>query len=181
MSKLEKLLSQYAAYHLDRKNVITHFIGIPMIVFSIICLTARAEFTVANYSVTLALVILLFSTLYYLSLDLIFGLAMAVLFAVAYPVALHIAGYPVLTWLILSIGFFVVGWIFQFVGHFYEKKKPAFVDDLVGLAIGPLFVLAEVVFLMGMRKPLEEKMLIEARKLRSETDSTQHQSSSFSH
>ena len=58
MSKLEKLLSQYAAYHLDRKNVITHFIGIPMIVFSIICLTARAEFTVVNYSVTLALIIL---------------------------------------------------------------------------------------------------------------------------
>ena len=38
MTKLEQLLSQYAAYHLDHKNVVTHFIGIPMIVFSIICL-----------------------------------------------------------------------------------------------------------------------------------------------
>lgn len=42
MNRLEQLLSQYAAYHLDHKNVFTHFIGIPMIVFSIMCLTARA-------------------------------------------------------------------------------------------------------------------------------------------
>ena len=34
MSKLEKLLSQYAAYHLDHKNIVTHFVGIPLIVFS---------------------------------------------------------------------------------------------------------------------------------------------------
>ena len=31
MSKLEKLLSQYAAYHLDHKNIVTHFVGIPLI------------------------------------------------------------------------------------------------------------------------------------------------------
>ena len=48
-------------------------------------------------------------------------------------------------WLAWSIGFFVVGWIIQFIGHYYEKKKPAFLDDVIGLAIGPLFVLAEFV------------------------------------
>ncbi|MBO6152332.1 MAG: DUF962 domain-containing protein, partial [Acinetobacter sp.] len=42
MTKLERLLSQYAAYHLDHKNILTHFVGIPLIVFSILCLTARA-------------------------------------------------------------------------------------------------------------------------------------------
>ena len=34
MSKLEKLLSQYAAYHLDHKNIVTHFVGIPLIVLN---------------------------------------------------------------------------------------------------------------------------------------------------
>lgn len=43
MTRVERLLSQYAAYHLDRKNVMTHFIGVPLIVFSIICLTARVS------------------------------------------------------------------------------------------------------------------------------------------
>ena len=73
-------------------------------------------------------------------------------------------------WFTFSIATFVIGWVFQFIGHFYEKKKPAFMDDIVGLAVGPLFVLAELVFLIGLRKSLEERMLAEAKRLRSEMD-----------
>lgn len=170
MSKLEQLLSQYAAYHLDHKNVMTHFIGIPMIVFSIICLTARAGVMIADFDLTLALVLIVASVVYYLSLDKIFGGLMLLIFAIAYPFAYKIAQMDMGTWLILSIGIFVVGWVFQFVGHFYEKKKPAFVDDLVGLAIGPLFVLAEFVFLLGLRKDLQARMLEAAKKQRAEMD-----------
>ncbi|WP_296278145.1 DUF962 domain-containing protein [uncultured Acinetobacter sp.] len=170
MSKLEQLLSQYAAYHLDHKNVITHFIGIPLIVFSIMCLTARAGIVVAGFEVTLALVLIVASVIYYLSLDKIFGGLMLIIFVIAYPFAYKIAQMDMGTWLVLSIGIFVVGWVFQFVGHFYEKKKPAFVDDLVGLAIGPLFVLAEFVFLLGLRKDLQARMLDAAKKQRAEMD-----------
>ena len=170
MTKLEKLLSQYAAYHLDQKNIFTHFIGIPMIVFSILCLTARAGVMLNGFDVTLALIIIVLSIIYYLSLDLIFGLIMLVIFAIAYPFAYQIAQLSLGTWLSLSIGIFVVGWVFQFVGHFYEKKKPAFMDDIIGLAVGPLFVLAEFVFLLGMRKDIQAKMLDEARKMRADMD-----------
>ena len=170
MSKLEQLLSQYAAYHLDHKNVITHFIGIPLIVFSIMCLTARAGVMIAGFELTLALVLIVASVIYYLSLDKIFGVLMLIIFAIAYSFAYKIAQMDMGTWLMLSIGIFVVGWVFQFIGHFYEKKKPAFVDDLVGLAIGPLFVLAEFVFLLGMRKDLQAKMLDAAKKQRAEMD-----------
>lgn len=170
MTKLEQLLSQYAAYHLDHKNVVTHFIGIPMIVFSIICLTARAGVQVSGFELTLALLLIVASVIYYLSLDRIFGLIMLVIFAIAYPFAYKIAQWDMTAWLATSIGIFVVGWVFQFIGHFYEKKKPAFVDDLVGLAIGPLFVLAEFVFLLGFRKDLQAKMLEIARKQRAEMD-----------
>ena len=170
MTKLEQLLSQYAAYHLDHKNVFTHFIGIPMIVFSIICLTARAGFMISGFEITLALAMLVLSVVYYLSLDKSLGLLMLVIYAIAYPFAYKIAQLGLGAWLTISIGIFVVGWVFQFVGHFYEKKKPAFVDDLVGLAIGPLFVLAEAVFLLGFRKDLQAKMLEEARKQREVMD-----------
>ena len=170
MTRLEKLLSQYAAYHLDRKNVITHFIGIPLIVFSILCLTAKASFVVADMPITLALILIVASVIYYLSLDLIFGIVMGIIFALVYPYALIIAEMSIIHWLTFSISTFVVGWIFQFVGHFYEKKKPAFMDDIIGLAIGPLFVLAEMVFMLGLRKKLEAKMLEEGRKLRHDMD-----------
>jgi len=118
MSKLEQLLSQYAAYHLDHKNVLTHFIGIPMIVFSIICLTARAGVFVSGFEITLALVLLISSVIYYLRLDRSLGFLMLLIYAVAYPFAYKIAQFDLITWLIISIGTFVVGWIFQFVGHF---------------------------------------------------------------
>lgn len=172
MTKLEQLLSQYAAYHLDQKNIYTHFIGIPLIVFSIICLTARAGVIISGVELTLALGLLLASTLYYLSLDRIFGLIMLLIYALAYPFAYRIAQLDTAVWLSLSIGIFVVGWVFQFVGHFYEKKKPAFMDDVIGLAIGPLFVLAEMVFMLGFRKELEQRMLAEARKQRAAMDAT---------
>lgn len=171
MTKLEQLLSQYAAYHLDHKNILTHFVGIPLIVFSIICLTARAGVMFSGIEITLALVLLLVTSLYYLSLDKIFGLIMLVVFALAYPLAYMIAQWGMGAWLATSIGFFVMGWVIQFVGHFYEKKKPAFMDDLIGLAIGPLFVLAEMVFMLGFRKDIEQRMLEAARKKRALMDS----------
>ncbi|MCH7313418.1 Mpo1-like protein [Acinetobacter sp. ANC 3882] len=170
MTNLERLLSQYAAYHLDRSNIMTHFVGIPLIVFSILCLTARAGVNISGVSITLALVLIVLSTLYYISLDKLFGILMLILFVLVYPFAVKIAALPMWSWLGASIGIFVVGWVFQFIGHYFEKKKPAFVDDLIGLAIGPLFVLAEFVFLLGFRKPLHERILKEAQMKRAEMD-----------
>jgi uncharacterized membrane protein YGL010W len=51
----------------------------------------------------------------------------------------------------------MIGWVFQFVGHVaYEHRKPAFVDDVIGLLIGPLFVLAEALFGVGWRPELRD-------------------------
>jgi uncharacterized membrane protein YGL010W len=53
---------------------------------------------------------------------------------------------------------FIVGWVIQFVGHHFEKAKPAFVDDLTQLLIGPLFLMAEVYFMLGVEAELEAKV-----------------------
>jgi uncharacterized membrane protein YGL010W len=170
MSNLEQELSKYAAYHLNHKNILTHFIGIPLIVFSILCLTARVGIDIGNFKLTLAIVLIVASTIYYLLLDKVFGLLMLVILVAVYPLANQIAQLSLGQWLAASIGFFVVGWVFQFVGHYFEKKKPAFVDDVIGLAIGPLFVLAEFVFMLGFRKPLHARILQEAHSKREAMD-----------
>lgn len=41
MRSLTDQLSQYAAYHRDRRNVHTHFVGIPMIVLALTTLLGR--------------------------------------------------------------------------------------------------------------------------------------------
>ena len=60
------------------------------------------------------------------------------------------------------VGLFFVGWLIQFIGHYFEGRKPAFVDDLIGLLIGPLFIAAEAGFLLGMRTDVEDAVIAKA-------------------
>jgi uncharacterized membrane protein YGL010W len=57
-------------------------------------------------------------------------------------------------WWAWGLGFFALGWVIQFVGHYYEGRKPAFVDDLVGLFVAPMFVLLELLAPAGFFKGL---------------------------
>ena len=57
-----------------------------------------------------------------------------------------------------GLGLFVVGWVIQFVGHYYEGRKPAFVDDISGLMVGPMFVVAEALFGLGWNTALRERI-----------------------
>ncbi|MES9868067.1 MAG: Mpo1-like protein, partial [Candidatus Thiodiazotropha sp. LLP2] len=63
---------------------------------------------------------------------------------------------PHALWIAISV--FVIGWIFQLIGHKYEKAKPAFIDDLNQLLIGPLFLMAEVYFALGWEKSLAQEI-----------------------
>ena len=48
---------------------------------------------------------------------------------------------------------FVVGWIFQFVGHAIEGNQPAFLKNPVYLLVGPLWLLRRAAAVIGLDKP----------------------------
>ena len=155
MRNASELMVQYAAYHRDKRNIVTHFIGIPMIVFSIGVLLARPAFEVGGIVLTPVWVIWALATAWYLTLgNLALGVAVSVVNGVLIYLAWPLAAGSVASWLGWGIGTFVVGWVIQFIGHYYEGKKPAFVDDLLGLLTGPMFVTAEALFALGWGKPL---------------------------
>lgn len=157
MKTLTDQLAQYAAYHRDLRNIVTHFIGIPLIVLAVAVLLARPVFAQwGAVALSPATLVTLAVVAYYVRLDRRLGAVMAGLMGLALWVAQAVALQPTATWLAAGIGLFVVGWVFQFVGHWYEGRKPAFVDDLVGLVIGPLFVVAEAAFMLGLRRPLQQ-------------------------
>ena len=59
---------------------------------------------------------------------------------------------------IAFLALFVGGWILQFVGHHYEGKRPALVDNIFQGFIGPMFLVAETMVVMGRRTDLAEAM-----------------------
>ncbi len=149
------LMAQYAAYHRDRRNITTHFIGIPLIVFAISALLARAEFSVADTPMNAAMLLWMLSSLWYVTRgNLALGVATALVNGLLTALAMPAAQGSMASWLAIGVGSFVVGWIFQFIGHYYEARKPAFVDDLVGLLVGPMFVVGEALFMLGWGRPL---------------------------
>jgi uncharacterized membrane protein YGL010W len=140
------LLAQYAQYHRDRRNIATHFVGIPLIVFAIGVLLARADVAGVN----LAWIVWAASAAWYLTRGkLVLGLAVSLVNAALMALAIPLADGSTGSWLGWGVGIFVVGWVLQFIGHYYEGRKPAFVDDLVGLLVGPMFVVAEWLFAAG--------------------------------
>jgi uncharacterized membrane protein YGL010W len=93
--------------------------------------------TVGGFTVTAAEVALVGVTLYYLSLDATLAALMLATFVALDVVARQLP-------LGVAVVLFVVGWIFQFVGHYvYEKRSPAFYRNLAHLLVGPLWILAK--------------------------------------
>lgn len=47
---------------------------------------------------------------------------------------------------------FVVGWIFQFIGHFIEGNQPAFFRNPIYLLVGPLWLVKRALGTIGIIK-----------------------------
>ena len=133
-----------------------------MIVFSIVLALATVAFPLGTVTLTAATVLAIGLVAYYLVLDRVLGVAMAIamflMCAGASEISARLASAATLG---LALALFVAGWALQFLGHKYEGMKPAFYDDVKQLLIGPLFVCAEAFFLTGARAELRRH--IEAR------------------
>ena len=137
---IDHLLERYGESHTHPANELIHYVAVPMIVFSLI--------GVLNWlHPTAALVAIAGSVVYYARLSTVFMIVMTL----ASALMLYLAGLLGTALLPVSIGIFVVAWIFQFIGHKIEGKKPSFFEDLQYLLVGPLFVLSKLFLKLGIK------------------------------
>ena len=151
---------QYAHYHRDRRNIATHLVGVPLIFMAIGMMLTQPQWAVGSVLLTTAWLVWGLTSLWYLSrgawlLGLATVLVNGALMWAAYRTPVWVAwmGWPLLQdqplWL-LGLAVFFLGWVIQFIGHWFEGRKPAFVDDVVGLLVGPMFVVGEVLMALGL-------------------------------
>ncbi len=153
-------LASYASVHRDWRNKATHFVGIPLIVFSLLLILSLWRFEIGGRDWTVSLAVALLAVLGWMALDLGIGVVMALLMAPAWYAAEALAGAlgPSSAVWVAFLVLFVGGWVLQFLGHHYEGKRPALLDNIFQGFIGPMFLVAEALVVMGQRRDLADAM-----------------------
>lgn len=147
--KLASYFNDYAEYHRTAGNQICHYIGIPLIVTTLLGLLSfitfgNSQWRTAVVRPDLGLILLFIGVTFYLYIDwkiaLPFSLALLGMYFLGRSMSL-----PVL------VGLQIVGWIIQLYGHkVYEKNSPAFLQNFTHTLIGPLWIFSKAV---GYAKP----------------------------
>jgi len=133
MRAVDTLFARYGEFHRNPANKAIHWICVPLIVWSLLGMLWSVSPIVACVAVAASMA---FYT--WLSLPLALGM-LAVIALMIYPLTL--LGPRTL---VVSIAVFVAAWIGQFIGHVLEGRKPAFVEDLRQLLVGPAWLLGFV-------------------------------------
>ena len=140
MATVETLFADYASYHQTKGNKFFHRLGIPLIMLTLIGMLTQVQlFDVGTVRLDAAMLLIALSCAYYFVIEWRLGIAMIAVSIVMYFVG---AALP----LFLNLALFILGWIFQFIGHkVYEHKNPAFFRNFVHLLIGPLWILNDII------------------------------------
>ena len=149
--KLAALLEDYGSHHQTLGNKVTHYVGIPMIMVTLLGLLSHwvigdgltgSEMIRADGGMLLWVL----AMAWYLSLDWRLALPFGFVALGLYFAGRHL-GFEV------QLAGFILGWILQFIGHgVYEKQRPAFLDNLRHLLIGPMWIFARVVGVLPRQK-----------------------------
>ncbi|PYQ60525.1 MAG: hypothetical protein DMF58_07810 [Acidobacteria bacterium] len=124
MRDIRALFADYASHHQTKGNKWFHRFGIPMIMLTLVGMLARVP--IAPH-VDAAIVLIVIAEIVYAILDWRLAALMLLISAVFYLIG---AALPF--W--INVAFFILGWIFQFVGHsVYEKRQPAFLTNALHL------------------------------------------------
>ncbi|MFT5163782.1 MAG: YGL010W-like membrane protein [Alteromonadaceae bacterium] len=143
---IDAWLAEYGQSHTNKINKLIHWVAVPVIYITVFGLLwdipKPSVFSVdwVNWATVLALPVMIF----YFALSFTIGLAMS-LFSLAVVVLLYwFNQQQIVPLAVASAVIFAVMWVFQFIGHHIEGKKPSFFKDIQFLLIGPVWIMADI-------------------------------------
>lgn len=140
MKELSQWLSEYGESHQNPINQKIHKVAVPGIFLSVVGLiwsipAIELYGLVLNWVWVVAVPVLIFY--FRLSLSVFLMMLGFTLACISLIWSIELMKAPVL---LVSLVLFAVLWLFQFIGHKIEGKKPSFFEDLQFLLIGPIWV-----------------------------------------
>ena len=166
MQTLEQQMSFYAAYHQDPRNKASHFVGVPMIIFGLFIALGWARLEVGGVTLTAAMLLAAAVLVWYFLLDVPLALALLALNALLLYLADRVATQPLAVGAVWFLVFFGGGWVIQLVGHVWEGRKPALVDNFFQIFVAPIFLCAEIFFALGYKPGLHRAVQERAQRMR---------------
>ena len=156
MRKVDLLFVEYSKSHRNPTNKLIHWICVPLIfctILGFISLIPSPHFCLSYFGCIsiVSLVVIILISLFYIRLSLLIAVVMVIIMLLMehfiYLTNIHFGKQ---SW-IAYLSVFVMTWIFQFIGHKIEGKKPSFLKDLQFLLIGPIWLLGFILKKIGIR------------------------------
>ena len=153
MKSLQEQLEIYSSHHTKKTTKITHYIGVPAIIIAAIMflnwISIQAFGIIEASFAWLAFAAI---AVYYFLLNKKLGVIASIILAIMTLVITAMTGTtPNKISLILFLILFVGGWILQFIGHYFEEQKPAFLESISQLFIAPLYFLIILLKAIGLK------------------------------
>lgn len=149
----EQWFAEYGESHQNKINKTIHCIAVPTIfltimgfLWSIPTPALFDQWPLLNWATLSLLVIVGF----YLRISLTLTIGMTLFTIAALAIVYWFEGTGLAPVWLVCLVLFVVAWIFQFIGHAVEGKKPSFFKDIQFLMIGPAWLMGFIYRRLGI-------------------------------
>lgn len=152
--RLRGILASYGRFHRDPRNRLTHYFGVPAIIYAVLIPLALHANTLAGVPLRRDRIVIAVAAIGYIALDPGLGLALTLALALlgaAAEITCALGPTPAVA---VAAIVFVLGWALQLLGHRLEGNRPALLTNLAQIFVAPLFLTAELGFSLGLRRGL---------------------------
>lgn len=156
MKSLAQLMSVYYQCHTKSITKLTHYIGVPCIIFALQIVFSWVDMGSLCFAWLAA--VMLLSYYFYLDQQLAIVSAVFLLPLTYFAEKIGQHHFNLYAFFVCFSAFFG-GWALQFVGHIHEGKRPAFMENAFQVFVSPIFLVSELMFACGLRKELQNDMI----------------------
>jgi uncharacterized membrane protein YGL010W len=158
MKSLVDVLKCYENYHRNPRNKALHFLGVPLVTFALFVPMGWVRVELWGVTITLGALFSLAVLVYYFLIDFASAVGSFFVFGALLWVADVVACLPFSTSLIIFLVSLLTGTAIQLLGHYFEGRKPALLDNVFQIFTAPLFVFCEACFFLGIRLKLRKEL-----------------------